>query len=194
HFHRRIAVFERVVFCHRAIRQLALLAHRYETEIQLVGQHRAQDEAARIHAGHQIEPLAHIAVYEYVDQDAEGTRVLQDGGDIPESDTRLGPVRHAADRVADIDGWIDMHGEPVKGESDDNCRSVHNADYNPHMDQTTNEGYARHLASARRTFSTEIQGLQALQDRLDERFGQAVEMLLGCHGRVVVTGIGKSGH
>lgn len=51
-----------------------------------------------------------------------------------------------------------------------------------------------HLASARRTFSIEIEALQALHDRLDDRFGKAVEMLLGCHGRIVVTGIGKSGH
>lgn len=48
--------------------------------------------------------------------------------------------------------------------------------------------------SAQRTFSIEIQALQALQSRLDGRFAQAVHMLLACRGRVVVTGIGKSGH
>jgi len=55
-------------------------------------------------------------------------------------------------------------------------------------------GGSRHLASAHRTFSIEIQALQALRDRLDAGFDQAVEMLLACHGRIVVTGIGKSGH
>jgi len=49
-------------------------------------------------------------------------------------------------------------------------------------------------ASATRTFSIEIQALQALQGRLDARFEQAVALILGCQGRVVVTGIGKSGH
>ncbi|NGM86691.1 KpsF/GutQ family sugar-phosphate isomerase [Parapusillimonas sp. SGNA-6] len=50
------------------------------------------------------------------------------------------------------------------------------------------------LASARRTFNTEITTLQALCDRLDDSFEQAVDMILSCEGRVVVTGIGKSGH
>jgi arabinose-5-phosphate isomerase len=39
----------------------------------------------------------------------------------------------------------------------------------------------------------EAQGLAAMSDRLDERFDQAVEILEGCGGKVVVTGMGKSG-
>jgi arabinose-5-phosphate isomerase len=35
--------------------------------------------------------------------------------------------------------------------------------------------------------------VRALAERLDERFGRAVELLQACRGRVVVTGIGKSG-
>ncbi|MDY0309905.1 MAG: KpsF/GutQ family sugar-phosphate isomerase [Castellaniella sp.] len=49
-------------------------------------------------------------------------------------------------------------------------------------------------ASADRTFGIEIQALQALQGRIDARFVQAVDLILGCSGRIVVTGIGKSGH
>lgn len=49
-------------------------------------------------------------------------------------------------------------------------------------------------ASAANTFSIEIQALQALAARLDDNFVQAAEWLLQCQGRVVVTGIGKSGH
>jgi arabinose-5-phosphate isomerase len=49
-------------------------------------------------------------------------------------------------------------------------------------------------ASAARTFSIEIRALQALQGRIDARFEQAVALILGSSGRVVVTGIGKSGH
>src|SRR5690606_24558964 len=50
------------------------------------------------------------------------------------------------------------------------------------------------LASARRTFETEIAGLNALALRLNSSFVQAVQLILACQGRVVVTGLGKSGH
>jgi arabinose-5-phosphate isomerase len=50
------------------------------------------------------------------------------------------------------------------------------------------------LASARRTLQTETRALQDLSARLDDSFGRAVRMLLDCRGRVVVSGIGKTGH
>ncbi|CAB3838678.1 MULTISPECIES: KpsF/GutQ family sugar-phosphate isomerase [Achromobacter] len=50
------------------------------------------------------------------------------------------------------------------------------------------------LASARRTLQVEAQGLLDLSARLDESFAQVVALLLACRGRVVVTGIGKTGH
>lgn len=50
------------------------------------------------------------------------------------------------------------------------------------------------LASARRTLGTEISALQALNDRLDASFHSTVQKILSCQGKVVVTGIGKSGH
>jgi arabinose-5-phosphate isomerase len=50
------------------------------------------------------------------------------------------------------------------------------------------------LASAHRSFAIEIAALQALDARLDDTFEQAVAMFLACEGRIVVTGIGKSGH
>jgi arabinose-5-phosphate isomerase len=40
----------------------------------------------------------------------------------------------------------------------------------------------------------EAQALIGLKSRLDSRFSQAVEMMLNVKGRVVVTGMGKSGH
>lgn len=49
-------------------------------------------------------------------------------------------------------------------------------------------------ASAQRSFDIEIKALHALQERLDDTFVQAVQLVLSCKGRVVVTGIGKSGH
>ncbi|HCQ45643.1 KpsF/GutQ family sugar-phosphate isomerase [Achromobacter sp. LC458] len=50
------------------------------------------------------------------------------------------------------------------------------------------------LASARRTLQVESQGLLDLSARLDDSFSQVVALLLACRGRVVVTGIGKTGH
>ena len=50
------------------------------------------------------------------------------------------------------------------------------------------------LALARDVLTTESQAVAALIDRLDERFLRAVELVLGCRGRVVVSGVGKSGH
>lgn len=41
---------------------------------------------------------------------------------------------------------------------------------------------------------TEAQAVFELTQRIDERFAQACELLLACKGRIVVTGMGKSGH
>lgn len=50
------------------------------------------------------------------------------------------------------------------------------------------------LDLARRTLSIEAEAVAALRDRLDDTLVRAVELLLACPGRVVVTGMGKSGH
>jgi arabinose-5-phosphate isomerase len=50
------------------------------------------------------------------------------------------------------------------------------------------------LALAREVLSTEARAVQALADRLDASFVQAVRIIQTCTGRIVVTGIGKSGH
>ncbi len=45
----------------------------------------------------------------------------------------------------------------------------------------------------RRVLTIEIAALEAVRRRLDERFERAVQILADCRGKVVVTGIGKSG-
>ena len=50
------------------------------------------------------------------------------------------------------------------------------------------------LAAARSVLATEAAGLRALAASLDSRFAEAVALLAALSGRVVVTGIGKSGH
>ncbi|MBS0364482.1 MAG: KpsF/GutQ family sugar-phosphate isomerase [Proteobacteria bacterium] len=52
----------------------------------------------------------------------------------------------------------------------------------------------RLLASARRALEVEARALQALVPRLDAAFARACRLCLDCPGRVVVTGMGKSGH
>lgn len=49
------------------------------------------------------------------------------------------------------------------------------------------------LKSARRVLEIEAEAVRALGDRLDERFAGAVALIEACRGRVVVTGMGKSG-
>ncbi|MEJ2044172.1 MAG: KpsF/GutQ family sugar-phosphate isomerase [Reinekea sp.] len=51
-----------------------------------------------------------------------------------------------------------------------------------------------YLEIAKRTFNLEIQALQTLSAQIDEQFEQACKLILGVNGRVVVTGMGKSGH
>jgi arabinose-5-phosphate isomerase len=50
------------------------------------------------------------------------------------------------------------------------------------------------LALARQTFAIEAAAVQALGQRVGSSFVQAIERLLACRGRVVVMGMGKSGH
>jgi arabinose-5-phosphate isomerase len=49
------------------------------------------------------------------------------------------------------------------------------------------------LALAKKVLETEAAAILALIDRLDDRFEHAVRLLLDCRGRVIVTGMGKSG-
>ncbi|KVT33549.1 arabinose 5-phosphate isomerase KdsD [Burkholderia ubonensis] len=52
----------------------------------------------------------------------------------------------------------------------------------------------RALALARDVLDIEANAVRALSEQLDGDFVKAVALLLGCGGRVVVSGIGKSGH
>ncbi|MDR7016606.1 KpsF/GutQ family sugar-phosphate isomerase [Acinetobacter sp. 3657] len=48
--------------------------------------------------------------------------------------------------------------------------------------------------SALETLRIEQQAIEVLATQIDERFDRACEILLQCKGRVVITGMGKSGH
>jgi arabinose-5-phosphate isomerase len=49
------------------------------------------------------------------------------------------------------------------------------------------------INQAKKVLRIEAEAVAALIDRIDERFENAVRMILECEGRVVVTGMGKSG-
>jgi arabinose-5-phosphate isomerase len=50
------------------------------------------------------------------------------------------------------------------------------------------------IARGRRVLATEAQAVAALEHRLGDDFAAACRLILACEGRVVVTGMGKSGH
>jgi arabinose-5-phosphate isomerase len=61
------------------------------------------------------------------------------------------------------------------------------------MTEPSNVARSAALALAARVLRTEAAAIEGLVPRLDARFEQAVTLLAACQGRVVVTGMGKSG-
>ncbi|TCK07312.1 KpsF/GutQ family sugar-phosphate isomerase [Marinobacterium mangrovicola] len=50
------------------------------------------------------------------------------------------------------------------------------------------------LSAGTRTIELELDAVNSLLNHLDERFSRACELMLNCRGRIIVTGMGKSGH
>ena len=50
------------------------------------------------------------------------------------------------------------------------------------------------IANAKRTIDKEIEALKYMEAALDENLSKALDMMENCKGRIVVTGMGKSGH
>ncbi|TXH58666.1 MAG: KpsF/GutQ family sugar-phosphate isomerase [Bacteroidia bacterium] len=47
---------------------------------------------------------------------------------------------------------------------------------------------------AKQVFNDEIAGIRRVLDNLDERFIEALQLIMQCQGKVIVSGMGKSGH
>jgi arabinose-5-phosphate isomerase len=62
-----------------------------------------------------------------------------------------------------------------------------------HLEPRTSTPGEAILACGRRVLEIEAEAVRKLAARLDDGFVRAVEILLGCRGRVVLTGMGKSG-
>lgn len=50
------------------------------------------------------------------------------------------------------------------------------------------------IARGRRVLATEAAAVAALEQRLDDSFARACDVVMACTGKLVVTGMGKSGH
>ena len=50
------------------------------------------------------------------------------------------------------------------------------------------------LDRAKLVLKIEFEEIQAVGDKLDDGFVEAIELILSSNGRVIVTGMGKSGH
>lgn len=50
------------------------------------------------------------------------------------------------------------------------------------------------IASGKRVLALEIKGLEALESWLDSKFTDALNLIHSCKGRVILSGMGKSGH
>lgn len=56
------------------------------------------------------------------------------------------------------------------------------------------EMMSKHLDSGKEVLTLEIAGLEALKASLDDEFARAVDLLKGVKGKIIATGMGKSGH
>ena len=52
----------------------------------------------------------------------------------------------------------------------------------------------KYIDSAIKTINFEIDGLKSVLEVLDKKYVKAIELILACKGRVIVSGMGKSGH
>jgi arabinose-5-phosphate isomerase len=71
---------------------------------------------------------------------------------------------------------------------------LHILNQTPALTASTPFDPERALALARTTFSTEAEALLSLRDRLDDAFITVMRAVLASRGRVIVMGMGKSGH
>jgi arabinose-5-phosphate isomerase len=68
-----------------------------------------------------------------------------------------------------------------------NCLSKR--DHNVNIDLNTD-----FIASAQRTILLEHDAIKELHDQIDDEFSSACKLILHCKGRLIITGMGKSGH
>ncbi len=98
------SVLERVLDGDRLGRELAQLAHGHEAGVELVGHRRAEDEAARLHADHDVDRFTGVRRKHQVDRLAIRRGVLEQRGDVVKEDAGLREVGDLADLRAQLLG------------------------------------------------------------------------------------------
>ena len=64
----------------------------------------------------------------------------------------------------------------------------------PPIDNHKEQNETDFIGLAKAVIEAELDAIQALKDRLDDEFNHACTTILACKGRVIVSGMGKSGH
>jgi arabinose-5-phosphate isomerase len=109
-------------------------------------------------------------------------------------DDHLGAGQAGTDQFCD---FVRVHGlgtgRPGARDGWGGAVSCHLMDSPVHPTTRTADA-AQLIAGGRRALGVEIRGLVALESRIDAAFAAACRLCLDCRGRVVVTGMGKSGH
>ncbi|MBY0357328.1 MAG: KpsF/GutQ family sugar-phosphate isomerase [Candidatus Obscuribacterales bacterium] len=59
---------------------------------------------------------------------------------------------------------------------------------------TSGSALSGNISQAQQVLKMEAESILSLADRLGDSFDKAIELLLNCQGKIVVTGMGKSGH
>ena len=101
--------------------------------------------------------------------------------------------------AAGADGiFVEVHDNPAKALSD-GSNALPLEQFTPlvkrlmEISKLVRAGQSMSLETAKRVLRIEAELIAGLIERLDARFEQVVELLYRCKGRVVVTGMGKSG-
>jgi hypothetical protein len=91
------AVLELVLLLDHRGGELALLAHGDKARAELARQHPAEDEAARLHADHDVDRALRVLRGQVLDDRRPGRSVLEEGGDVLEENAFTGEILDVAD-------------------------------------------------------------------------------------------------
>ena len=103
----------------------------------------------------------------------------------------FGPRQAQANQFCNLLG---IHVSSPRGAADISEQRAENKSRRPIRASIARMDVTQLIASGQRALSIEARAVEALLPRLDARFAAACELCLACQGRVVVTGMGKSGH
>ena len=89
-----------------------------------------------------------------------------------------------------------LHPLPAKPLVPDALKYANEFDpaYEPDLGENSLASQSWVIEQARQVLTMEAEAIKGASERLGESFARAIDLLYGCKGKVVVTGMGKSGH